>query len=234
MTLNNKIFTFGDGFATGHIWPEWPQILQALLPNYTVINHAGIGAGTEWLVTQLIHQLPDMHNSRVIFQWSSPKRFDKLIEDSSWDSIIESDPVYHFNRVHTFGQTWWLSSGSSTEAVKHYSEHYIQKQQFRQRQHNYQTLVQNTLENINCLSHSMNQVDYDQYSHSERFKEFRQNEVQPSPIVHYHYVIENLLPAMQLTSDFSEKLKTLIYQQKWQAYDPDRDEIWQNLVDQLG
>jgi hypothetical protein len=229
----NKIFTFGDGFATGHIWPEWPQILQALLPDYVIVNNAGIGAGTEWLVTQLVHCLPEMHNSRAIFQWSSPHRFDKLIEDSSWNSIIESDSVYYFNRVETFGQTWWLSSGSLTEAVKHYRDHYIQKQQFGQRQQNYQTLVQNTLENINCLAHYMYQPDYDHYSRSERFKEIRQNEVQPSPIVHYHYVVENLLPGIQLISDRQEQLKTLIYQQKWIAYDPDRDQIWQDLIKQL-
>ena len=44
----NKIFCFGDGFATGHIWPEWPQILQELAPQYQVINTAGIGAGSEF------------------------------------------------------------------------------------------------------------------------------------------------------------------------------------------
>jgi hypothetical protein len=45
-----KIFCFGDGFATGHIWPEWPQILQALVPNCQVVVTAGIGAGSEFLV----------------------------------------------------------------------------------------------------------------------------------------------------------------------------------------
>ena len=51
----NKIYTFGDGFATGHIWPEWPQLLQALLPDYTIINTAGIGAGCEFLISELVH-----------------------------------------------------------------------------------------------------------------------------------------------------------------------------------
>ena len=46
-----KIFCFGDGFATGHIWPEWPQILQTLLPDKQIINTAGIGAGAEFLVS---------------------------------------------------------------------------------------------------------------------------------------------------------------------------------------
>lgn len=231
--LNNKIFTFGDGFATGHIWPEWPQILQALVPDYQIINHAAVGAGNEWLITQLVHCLPEMPNSRVIFQWSSPRRFDKLIEDNSWDPVICSDPVYHFNSVETFGQTWWLSSGSKTSAVQHYHDYYIQKEQFRQRWKNYQTLIKNTLENINCHWHTFNQTDYDLWSQQPSFAELRQNEIQPSPIVHYHYVIENLLPAMKLTSSRAEQLKTLIYQQKWKAYDPDREEIWQNLVDQL-
>ena len=55
-----KIYTFGDGFATGHLWPEWPQILQALVPDYQVHNTAGIGAGAEWLVSGFVDLIPDL------------------------------------------------------------------------------------------------------------------------------------------------------------------------------
>jgi len=58
----DTIFCFGDGFATGHLWPEWPQILQALLPNYTVITTAGIGAGDEFLVSGFVDHVPNSNN----------------------------------------------------------------------------------------------------------------------------------------------------------------------------
>lgn len=74
-----KIFTFGDGFATGHVWPEWPQILQALITDHKVINTAAIGAGSEFLVTHFVDLMPQIQNSVVIFQWPNALRFDKLI-----------------------------------------------------------------------------------------------------------------------------------------------------------
>ena len=98
MDIKN-IYTFGDGYATGHLWPEWPQILQALVTDYQVVNTAGIGAGPEYLVHKLVQQLDKMQNSYVIFQWPSPNRFDKLIENDHWVDIANNDPVYHFNII---------------------------------------------------------------------------------------------------------------------------------------
>ena len=89
-----KIFTFGDGYATGHIWPEWPQILKALCPEHEIINTAGIGAGYEFLVSNFVYMLPQLHNQATIFQWPHPQRFDKLLEDESWDDIIKNDTTY--------------------------------------------------------------------------------------------------------------------------------------------
>jgi hypothetical protein len=229
----NRIYCFGDGYATGHIWPEWPQILQAMLPDYVVTNNAGIGAGTEWLVTQLVHCLPDMHNSRAIFQWPRHGRFDKLIEDSSWDSIIQSDPVYHFNRVQTFGQTWWLSSASTLPQIKQYHSKYIQLAQHQQQLINYQTLVKNTLENLNCYYLPFSTQDQEAYSQQQRFLTTRQKEIQPSPIVHFDYCVEKILPELKLTSQYQHQLESLIKNQQWQPYDPDRAEIWQNIKNQL-
>ena len=116
-----KIFCFGDGFATGHIWPEWPQILQTLVPDYQVVITAGIGAGSEFLVSGFVDQICNMRDSTVIFQWPQANRFDKLIEDASWKSIIASDPVYHFNVVHDmYDRNWWLSSASKDQTIIEY------------------------------------------------------------------------------------------------------------------
>jgi len=77
-----KIFCLGDGYAHGHIWPEWPQILQALVPDIKVIVISAIGAGHEFLINELLSN--DIKDSLVIFQWPDHRRFDKLMQDASW------------------------------------------------------------------------------------------------------------------------------------------------------
>jgi hypothetical protein len=42
------IYTFGDGFAAGHIWPEWPQLLEAVTQT-EVKNFGHVGAGNEYI-----------------------------------------------------------------------------------------------------------------------------------------------------------------------------------------
>ena len=114
-----KIYTFGDGFATGHLWPEWPQILQALVPDYTVNNTcSAIGAGAEYLVTGLVDLVPELANNLVIFQWPMAARFDKLIEDKHWFHVGKTDPVYHFNFHKRPYGIWWISSASQQPQVK--------------------------------------------------------------------------------------------------------------------
>jgi hypothetical protein len=47
------------------------------------------------------------------------------------------------------------------------------------------------------------------------------------------YVEEEILPLMPIKADSSRvaDLKTRIMQQNWVAYDPDRVEIWNKLID---
>jgi hypothetical protein len=229
----DKIYCFGDGYATGHIWPEWPQILQALLPNHQVIITAGIGAGAEWLVTRMIQQLSDIPGNTVVWQWPQANRFDKLIEDDVWHSRATSDPVYHFNLHNNQNQTWWLSSASPAPEVRKYHRDYVQPQQHQQRLINYQTLVQHTLENLNCPHMFFSTQDQEIYSQQSRFSTTRQKEIQPSPIVHFNYCVEHILPRFNLTSPCKNQLESLIVNQKWVPYDPDRQQIWQEIKDQL-
>jgi hypothetical protein len=129
----DKIFTFGDGYATGHLWPEWPQILATLVPEYTVVNTAGIGAGAEYLVHKLVQQVDAMRDSHVIFQWPVADRFDKVVEDPRWSDIIKNDPVYHFNTVADDLHIWWLSSASSQKEIRTYHEFFVQAEQQQMR-----------------------------------------------------------------------------------------------------
>jgi hypothetical protein len=232
----NKIFTFGDGFATGHIWPEWPQILQALLPDYQVINTAGIGAGTEFLVSGFADHVPHMKGSTVIFQWPYHNRFDKLIEDNSWQQIINTDPVYHFNTiVDCKNRKWWLSSASQGKEVQHYHQQYVQPQQHLNRDRVYCTLVDHTALALDCKIFHTSTHDQDQFSNHIRFAATRQSEVQPSPVVHFYWLIEQVLPQIGIVIDqtLQQQLEQLINQTQWVAYCPDREEIWTNICAQL-
>jgi hypothetical protein len=231
-----KIYTFGDGFATGHLWPEWPQILQALVPEYQVNNTcSAVGAGAEFLVTGFVDLVPELENQLVIFQWPQPDRFDKLIEDKHWFHIGKTDPVYHFNFHKRPYGIWWISSASQQAEVQEYHSKFVQMEQHRIRLKNYQTLVSNTLENLNCEYFFTSTFDHHYYSTLNRFAETRQQEVQPSPIVHYYFLMEKILPNINITYDpvRAQRLENLISTQTWQAYDPYRDEIWRDLVAKL-
>jgi len=225
-----KIYTFGDGFATGHLWPEWPQILQALIPDYSAI-----GAGAEYLVTGLVDLVPELANNLVIFQWPMAARFDKLIEDKHWLHVGKTDPVYHFNFHKRPYGIWWISSASQQPQVREYHENFVQSEQHKIRLQNYQTLVRNTLENLNCGYCFTSTHEHQYYSTLNRFAEIRQQEVQPSPVVHYYFLIEKILPQINIVYDSARaaKLETLITAQSWQSYDPDSEEIWRDLVARL-
>lgn len=231
-----KIFCFGDGFATGHIWPEWPQILQALAPQYQVINTAGIGAGSEFLVSGFVDLINDMQDSIVIFQWPYIKRFDKMLQDHSWQRTIDNDPIYHFN-VNTdhSNRSWWLSSASTSQEIKKYHTQYVQSQQHARRQQVYETLVSYTCKNLNCQIIYTSTPEQEKFSRSTRFKLTRQNQVQPSPIVHYYWLIEEILPQVDIVIDdhLQKKLETIINQTTWTPYDPERENIWSQIKNQL-
>jgi hypothetical protein len=227
-----KIFCFGDGFATGHIWPEWPQILQTLVPEHQVINTAGIGAGTEFLVSGFVDLIDLMHDSIVIFQWPGAARFDKLVEDDSWQNIIANDPTYHFNvNVDAQGRNWWLSSASTVQDVQCYHSLYVQQSQHNRRQQVYQTLVSQTASNLNCQIVHTSTWSADTFSQHDRFRSTRQTQVQPSPIVHFYWLIEQIIPQIAITVDqnLQKELELLINQTQWIPYDPDRESIWSEI-----
>jgi hypothetical protein len=231
----NKIFCLGDGFAHGHIWPEWPQILTALLPDYDVIPITGIGAGNEFLISGLLGQ--DIANSTVIFQWAIANRFDKLLRfhNDQWQEIIKNDPVYWFNVVEQNGVKWWLSSGSTSSEVKHYHDFYVTRRQAHHRLVNQQKLIEAYVNYHNCNYVKISTPEQDAYSFQMRFAGIRGKEIQPSPVVHYCYINEVILPKLNVTVDVDRKnkLENLIKNTKWIAYDPDQSTLWKNIVTQL-
>lgn len=229
----NRILCVGDGFAHGHIWPEWPQILEALVPSYQVRIVSGIGAGNEYLINGLLDLEPD--RDTVIFQWASHERFDKIIQDSNWDDLARNDPVYSENFYARGNNKWWLSSTSGLSEIQKYHGFYVQSQQSQQRLYDQHRLIQGYLIGKACHYIAISTSDQHTFSQEIRFKSLRQSEVQPSPPVHMIYLEEKIIPFLPLTIDDSrrERLKSAILETKWKPYDPDRAEIWSNIVSNL-
>ena len=100
---------------------------------------------------------------------------------------------------------------------------------------NYEILVKNTLENNNCNYYFTSTLDQQLFSNQKRFYTTRQNNIQPSPIVHFYFVTEVILPNLkiQVCENRILNLMQLITTQDWHAYDPDRDEIWNNITSKL-
>jgi hypothetical protein len=228
----NSIFCFGDGYAHGHIWPEWPQILQALLPKIQIVPCTGIGAGNEYLINLLINLGQQIKDQTVIFQWSQPGRFDKLIEDDAWLARAKNDPGYHFNLYNSNGKTWWLSSASKDEKIKEYHSFFVQTAQENLRLTNQKILVESYLKLYSCnyLFESTAKQEWFCYNHD---RSTRGTEIQPAPLLHFYYIKEVLAPKLNLDIDIDRynKLEQLIKQHKWQPYDPDCAEIWHKMID---
>lgn len=229
----NDIYCFGDGFACGHIWPEWPQILQALLPNDKIHVRSGIGAGNEFLISQLLQC--DVRDQTVIFQWADARRFDKIIEDEEWCMLAKSDPIYHFNLYQDNHNTWWLSSASQNKDVRTYHDFYIQGNQAKQRLTDQKKLLFGYLISKKCRYIEISTEQHEFYSRESRFECIRGDEVQPSPFVHFMFVKEFLLPKLATAVDVNRMnhLERLIRHQCWEPYHPDRVEIWDNMIKDL-
>ena len=229
----NSIFCFGDGYAHGHIWPEWPQILQTLLPDTTVETHTGIGAGNEYLINSLIQLGDKIVGQTVIFQWASPYRFDKLIQDDAWIDRAKQDPVYYFNLYDSAHGTWWLSSASTDKKIQEYHDVFVQNKQAKLRFDNQKILIENYLNAKKCKYLFVSTGSQEQFVLSHPAKKFKRAEVQPAPLLHFYYVKEILEPALTLNikparyNELENRIKT----HNWKAYDPDREEIWQKMSD---
>lgn len=247
MNSSNTIYTFGDGFAHGHVWPEWPQILSALLPDHQVVNCSGIGAGNEFIFSNLVNKLIDCPDATYVVQWAGENRFDKLIQDTSWDSIVQQDPVYSKNFQSTDGHTWWLSSASQLPQIQKYHSEYVQVEQAQLRTFNYiwtaSQLLKHT-QNYMFSSYGFSfltdpqqvlcqlRLDMTSFLQAPEFAKFLTKEVQPHPIVHLEWIRQMLLPTLQINVDpeWLDVLTKRMYNQNWIPYDVDRASIWAKII----
>jgi len=221
-----KVFCLGDGYAHGHIWPEWPQILKALFPALDITVISAVGAGHEFLISELLTK--NITDSLVIFQWPIHNRFDKLLQDQQWEDIVKSDPVYAFNTHTTSQGKWWCSSASNTDAIQHYHNVYIQSQQSALRQKNQKILVESYLKS--CAKYVCTSTnDQEIFAKDINFSRYRGDQIQPSPLLHYYWLTESIIPVTGLELDLgiSQELLKRISAHNWIPYDPEREEIWE-------
>ena len=256
----NNIFCFGDGYAHGHIWPEWPQLLQAIYPEVTVTPTTGIGAGNEFLINAVLSQGATGTPGIYIVQWATDKRLDKLIDSPAWNSVINTDPTYSKNIVTLDNNNWWLSSGSKQKEILDYHNFYIELSQASLRTYNYMVLLKNYFENNKIEYYYMfthqpigltkiqknNILDANwawhepwtgmsEYSDQTKYKNTRQNEVQPAPPIHLDWLIDCLLDKLPYTLDHTRlsKLKKLVNTERRTPYYWDREAQWDDLLSLL-
>ena len=223
----------GDGFAHGHIWPEWPQILQALVPTMPVTVVSGIGAGNEFLVSSLLSEEPDQ--DIVVMQWAQSDRFDKIVQDQQWEGIARDDMVYGENFYNLDGDRWWLSSGSQASEIQRYHSFFVQSRQCSRRLRDLQKLVQGFLVSRSCSYLAISTPSQDTFSRQSRFQAIRGDQVQPSPLVHMIYLQEMILPHLPVQIDpvRADRLNAVLRNTDWRPYHPDRVEIWKKIINDL-
>jgi hypothetical protein len=245
------IYTFGDGFAAGHIWPEWPQILSAVC-DQSVINHGYPGAGNDLIFSTAVEMsLVATEPSTFIVQWTNWNRFDKLLEDNSWNNIIQNDKRYSHAVYEINNKKWWLSSGSTQ--LHDYHTHYQQQKQRQLFDIYHMILLDNFLKQrghvcFYCLTYdfdtsnltesqitSLNQLPWINkllgMDSTIRVTD-RGTEIQPLPLGHAHWILDFLsLPS--ISNIKLAQLIDLISAQKWIPYDPDREEIWTQIIQKL-
>jgi len=246
------IYTFGDGYASGHIWPEWPQFLEAL-SQQPVENFGHIGAGNEYMFNCAVKTALTANPSDIfLIQWSKPDRFDKIIQDEEWKKIHKSDERYKHIESTIFNQYWWSTSASAIEEIRHYNKFYIQKEQAINRSVLYMISLSKMLKSLN-IKHYYFQTYTIDYSGHSNYKDvldlpwielsgmaewakshpLRGNEIQPAPIVHFDWVIEKILPKLNLSLD---KEKLLTVSERLHNFVPhhyDRKQIWENLKNEI-
>lgn len=244
------IYTFGDGFAAGHIWPEWPQILQAVSHDI-VINQAYPGAGNDLIFSTALRTAWSAEKiSTFIIQWAPCRRFDKLLEDDSWNHIIKNDSKYANAVYQVYDQKWWLSSGSNQ--VLDYHNKYQQIQQKTLFDIYHMILLNQFLISQGhrclylwtydfdsagldpCTKQQFNQLPWINGSQGMDTlidRSLRGTDIQPLPLGHALWVQQYLIEFVDEPK--LNKMIELLSDVCWVAFDPDRDEQWNQIKNQL-
>ena len=248
------IYTFGDGYASGHIWPEWPQLLSAVLQQ-PINNYGHVGAGNEYIFNCAVKAaLIARPGDIFIVQWAKTDRFDKIIQDSVWAALHDTDLVYNKINATSFNQTWWSTSASMLPEISNYHDFYIQSAQSENRSILYMISLAHMLQAVGATYLYFSTYSHDYSAHNNYFdlqelkwvshegmSQWAQRlniagtEVQPPPATHLKYVVDELIPrlGLELSSKIKAELTQIVSQHSFIPYYWDRDKIWEVMQHEI-
>lgn len=246
------ICTFGDGFAAGHIWPEWPQLVE-VLTRTSVENYGHIGAGNEYIFNCAVKKaLLSNKDDIFLIQWADPFRFDKLVEDHAWVDLQQKDDVYRNINSTVFSQDWWCTSGSTLPEIKQYKKFYVQGTQAINRSVCYMISLSKMLDSFGIKHGYFLTYPFDYTAHSN-YKDLvnlpwidnvdmdtwtkntgvRGDEIQPSTVSQCMWVIDKLTGFLNIDQHHASKVLSLIQESTIIPYDADREKFWQDFKNKL-
>jgi hypothetical protein len=189
--------------------------------------------------------------STFIIQWTSWKRFDKLLEDDSWNDTIQNDKTYSHAVYEINDKKWWLSSGSTQ--LRNYHKQYQQQKQRQLFDIYHMVLLYNFLKQKGHVCFYCLTYDFDSSKLTNQQMALldqlpwinnltgmdstisvadRGTEIQPRPLGHARWIL-NFLSLPSIDNTKLAQLIDLISAQQWIPYDPDREEIWTQIIQKL-
>ena len=111
----------------------------------------------------------------------------------------------------------------------------MQSLQGRRRLEIFKTLIKHTLNDVDCNIVYTSTQDQESYSKQTKFIANRQNQIQPSTVVHFYWIVEKILPNLSVQVDQLRlaMLEDLINKTIWVPYDVNRESIWQDIIKRI-
>lgn len=219
-----KLLTISDGFGDsgavpnwhGKFW-KWPKIIEMMTKGLTVINCSRYGAGNEFIVANLREYIDQA--DKVIIQWVRTNRLDLILSNSNskfWDDVIASDPMYKDNVVACGANNFWLSSGSTAQAVQKYHQQYASVEQHQLRSQIYVEYAKLLLEsqgidyrfmltdNSEYLNVNAKWICHEPMKGMHEFRKISKYRdvdlgfVQPTPLIAFDFIKQYVMPSIDL------------------------------------
>jgi hypothetical protein len=215
---------FGDSTAVPTWYPDyikWPEIIKLMTRGVTVCNLSRYGAGNEYIIQCLRHNLVD--KQAVIIQWAMPNRLDLVLAHNAkysefWSQQIQKDQTYNNNILPVGDDLVWISSASKDLSVREYHEKFISLRQHQMRSQlyvDYATLLLKDIQHgfmLTKTSEYLNQSVTDtskwfwhqqwqgmcEFRHKSKYADLELGITQPLPLVQFDFIKQFIQPKFKL------------------------------------
>lgn len=249
-----KLLTLADGYGDSIAVPlwypkywKWPKLIGLMTKGINVINLSRYGAGNEFIVNQLKQNISVA--DKVMIQWAQPNRLDLVLshcDPNYWKNVIASDQVYNNNVVECGINKFWISSGSTTQAVRDYHQRYITLEQHRLRSQIFVEYAKMLLEchnidyrfmlvdNSEYLDVDANWICHEPMKGMNDFKmksnyaDLDLGIVQPTPLVAFDFIKQFVMPSIDLnwrTEQEINAVENMLYRHYQEAVKTRNDQI---------